>query len=598
MKKNTYSISIILFLAFSLRILGIWHDYPYSFFGDEAHFVKRALSFGSLDFNPHWFHKPAFYMYFLFFEYGIFFVFGKIIGLWGSVSDFAVFYILNPGPFYLIGRITTALFGIATVYVVYLIGEIHFRKNAGLIGALLIALSCGHVVASQDVKADVPTAFFTILSMYYLLNYFADSRRKHIIFSAIFAGVGAATKYYSIVMLGPILMGIFLSYVLNTKPREFRVIQAFSVAAIALLSFWGAYFICSPFNFIDPLGRQETFDVFQKIIVKIFSFFQVSEVTTTGGGEWQEVGLFVGLIDYFEVLVSLKSMGYIISGISLLGFLFLLIKFTPTIFLFLMFPLLFVGLSIFTFPGYADSRHQLPIYPFLTIAGGVLVASLFDTFSNYRKMIICIVIVSLLWPISLITQRGYRISKKDTRNLAKIWIESNIPSDTNIMLDEFGPVLVNNPNVLENDLAKSHQADSAGQFTAHYDTYLKYQILASQKASVTYHIKEIRFPWWHSQEVQAGEHVLDSEHDRDMGNPLKKVGVNPLSYYIDNGYEYAIVHSYRYGAYFKDGSRKAEKFPSFARFYHELFERGDLIKEFSPENDNRPGPVVKVFKIN
>ena len=40
--------------------LGIWHSYPFSYYGDEVHFVERALSFGSFDFNPHWFHKPAF----------------------------------------------------------------------------------------------------------------------------------------------------------------------------------------------------------------------------------------------------------------------------------------------------------------------------------------------------------------------------------------------------------------------------------------------------------------------------------------------------------------------------------------------------------
>ena len=113
----------ILLLGALLRLLGIWHGYPFSYYPDEAHFVKRALSFGSFDFNPHWFHKPAFFMYVLFFEYGIYFLFGKLAGLWNTVSDFATTYIVQPGPFYLIGRLTSAFFSLATIYLVFRIGE-------------------------------------------------------------------------------------------------------------------------------------------------------------------------------------------------------------------------------------------------------------------------------------------------------------------------------------------------------------------------------------------------------------------------------------------------------------------------------------------
>lgn len=94
--------------------------------------------------------------------------------LWDSTSGFAVSYIINPGPFYVIGRLTTVLFGVATVVVVYLTGEKHFSKNTGLIGALLLAFSFGHVTACQDVKADVPATFFSILAVFFLLSVLID----------------------------------------------------------------------------------------------------------------------------------------------------------------------------------------------------------------------------------------------------------------------------------------------------------------------------------------------------------------------------------------------------------------------------------------
>jgi len=82
-----------------------------------------------------------------------------------------------------------------------------------------------------------------------------------------------------------------------------------------------------------------------------------------------------------------------------------------------------------------------------------------------------------------------------------------------------------------------------------------------------------------------------------MGNPLRLVGVNRYTYYPKHGYQYAIVHSEKYQVFFKPGSKKAVHFPSFAKFYKTLFQQGELIKEFSPNDGNRPGPTVRIYKF-
>ena len=253
-----YIATIILFAAF-LRLLGIWHGYPFSYYGDEAHFVKRALSFGSGDLNPHWFHKPAFFMYILFVEYGVYFVLGKIFGLWSSVEEFAVSFVHNPGPFYLIGRITVTAFSIATIWTVYLIGEKHIKKGAGLVGAIFLALSYAHVAGSQDVKADIPATFFTIISVYFLLNYIDNQKQKNLLLAVVMAGMGTAVKYYPLVMLAPIVFGITIvnGRTFNEILQNWQRIVLISVGSILLL--YTVFFICSPYNFIDPLGFNQTF---------------------------------------------------------------------------------------------------------------------------------------------------------------------------------------------------------------------------------------------------------------------------------------------------------------------------------------------------
>ncbi len=171
-------IVLVILLAAAVRLLGLWQSYPFSYYGDEIHFVERALSFGSFDFNPHWFHKPAGYMYLLFFEFGLFFLLGKLIGAWGNVADFAAAYVSRPGDFYLIGRVTTALFSFATIWLVYELGKKLFDRRTGFLAALFLGLSFGHVVSSQHVKADSPAAFLTFASMYFLLVYLGSGRSR------------------------------------------------------------------------------------------------------------------------------------------------------------------------------------------------------------------------------------------------------------------------------------------------------------------------------------------------------------------------------------------------------------------------------------
>jgi len=139
-------------------------------------------------------------------------------------------------------------------------------------------------------------------------------------------------------------------------------------------------------------------------------------------------------------------------------------------------------------------------------------------------------------------------------------------------------------------------AGDKGPFTAHYDTYLKYLLLAARD-HITYNMYEIRFPWWRNTEPQKGTYELNSKYDRDMGNPIKQVGVNSYPFYVEHNYRYAVVNSYKYQSFIKNSSARSRKFPSFTKFYQDLFAKGQLIKEFSSQDHKRPGPTVRIYKF-
>ena len=265
-------------------------------------------------------------------------------------------------------------------------------------------------------------------------------------------------------------------------------------------------------------------------------------------------------------------------------------------FLFLLFPLVFIVVSIYTFPGYAEPRHQMPVYPFLALTGGSFIIYLTGIKRIPNKLVLLFIGLCLFWPLIKIINYGSVASKTDTRNIAKKWIEKNIAPGTKLLVNENGPQLLPNKKSLTPVLLKAKNADQKGQFTAHYDSYLEYRLLAADMTS-SYEISEIRLPWWRESYTKGGVHEFTSDYDKDMGNPLKSVGLHSYKFYKENDYRYAIVHSFEYQDFLKTGSEKSNKFPAFAKFYHDLFAEGQLIKEFSPKEGNRPGPIVKIFQF-
>jgi 4-amino-4-deoxy-L-arabinose transferase-like glycosyltransferase len=584
----------VLLLAALFRLWGIWHDYPYSYYPDEEHFMKRALSLGSGDLNPHWFHKPAFLMYTLFFEYGLFFILGKLTGFFTSVESFAVYFFQNQGPFILIGRLTVAIFGITTVYITYRIADRFWGRTAGLFASLLLALSYGHVFASQNIKADVPATFFTVLSVYYLLKACSEGfRTGDYMLSGLFAGLGTATKYYSIAVLPLIMIVVVYEIIISRK------LYPLKKYIVSLVSYWITYFVASPYNFIDPLGRRSTFRHFIKLWNMIMpQKIEYAKLAGEQSSAFHHGGIAIdavinSIIHYWKVLISVQGMGMVIVLITAVSLVRILQKISLQKAVLMIFIFIFITISTVLNPSYVEPRHQLIIYPFLCVISGIALQEIFCIY-RMKWLISLAMAVVLLIPLSNILKHNFILVRPDARTLAKEWIEENINSGTKVLVED-GSVKISPGRRYYMTLLESAEKTEPGQFTVHARTAYNYAIKALPE--ITYDISYIRFPWWLKKEKRKGLHRADSAYDRDMANPLKPVGVMPYEYYKENGFEYVVVTSRKFPQFLKKNSKPSQNFPSFYRFYSELFRKGRLVKEFSPSKLRLRGYEVKIFKI-
>ena len=251
-RLNLVLLVLLLVGAAAIRLHGLFHDLPFSYYGDEMHFVKRSMALGTGDLNPHWFHKPASLNYLLLLCYGTYFGVAHLAGQFESPEAFGAHFLAYTGSFLLIGRLLVAAFGVGTVYVIYLMGrKIQGSVVGGLMAAFVAACLPAMVAGSQVVKADVPAAFFVVLSIYSFLHTRENAKWTPLLTAGALAGVGMGTKYYGIILIPPIVIAELARRFTHQVPWS----EAGKRVLLVCLVFTVAFFVTSPFNFLDPTWR-------------------------------------------------------------------------------------------------------------------------------------------------------------------------------------------------------------------------------------------------------------------------------------------------------------------------------------------------------
>lgn len=196
---------LVIGLALMIRLFGIGYGLPFIYWTDEYHEVMRALELGSGNFNFARTGKGGFY-FLLFVEYGFYYVFLKLSGAISTVQDFAEQFVRDPTAFYLMGRVTAALFGCATVAVAYCLARQAHQASAGVLAALFLAFNFVHVDLSHRVGVDVPMAFFAALALYFGLRVASDGQKRDYLLAGLCAALATTTKLPGILVLLPLLI--------------------------------------------------------------------------------------------------------------------------------------------------------------------------------------------------------------------------------------------------------------------------------------------------------------------------------------------------------------------------------------------------------
>jgi len=134
----------------------------------------------------------------------------------------------------LFGRMTSVVFGLATIYLIYQLGALLYGRQAGLLAALFVALMPYHVVVTRQVLLDGPMVLFATLALYMLAR-FATMRHPAWLYGAgVGMGLTFLTKETGLVLIGAIYMFLSLCPTIRVRIRDLVGSMLSMVAVMAL----------------------------------------------------------------------------------------------------------------------------------------------------------------------------------------------------------------------------------------------------------------------------------------------------------------------------------------------------------------------------
>jgi len=486
---------IILVLSVATRFWGLGWGLPNTYHIDEDWFAGKAINFLEGDLNPNFFDVPTLHMYTLAGMWKIYYWIEKAGGGIRSPAEFRDTLTRNPTVFYLLGRALSALMGVGTILLLYLLGKRMYGPRAGAIAALMLVFALDHARISHDMLPDVPMVFFLVLAYLCIWNIAEKGRTRDYLWAGVAAGLAMTTKYGGLLMFLP----LFIAHVYRIREtkRPAREI-IFSPRLIgAGLIFLAVFVLGSPYIVLN----------FPKFL-KAFKW-QSSHLATVGhtGSSTEQTPLLFYLQYGFKENIGVLSQFLVLGGLAL-GFKRrqkrdLILYSYPVVML----------IMIATWKARA-TRYLFPMAPFFILIGAVFLDRMLESIGRKiapagaeRKRRLAFAAISIFLVAGILAPSALRLGRfdaalagADSRTRAKEWIEYNIPQGTRIALESYGPPI-------------SRERYSVLYRHALSDTDLEYlasdgveYVVISDQMSARY----IRYPWDYPQQSEFYQ-ALDRE---------------------------------------------------------------------------------------
>jgi hypothetical protein len=402
----------LLIIAASMRVISCC---KYVFI-DEATVFYNILNFiEKRTIMPSYFNYPTFFSYLSIIPTCLVGLVLYIKGILTIPQDFAVLaYYLDSILPYLGARITSLVFGLLTILLLFKIGNRFFDKRTGLIAAAFLAFSKLHIYYSGYALPEVTMTFFATCSLFFSLSALRSKSIRDYVLAGVFAGFTCSTKYN-----GALIILLILTTHLIHLYDEKRLLSPYKWINRKII-FSGMAFICA--FFISSPGWILSPAIFWKSVV-----FEHAHMITGHLGSFGTI--------YIRHLILFWTWERIISVFFGLGLFYAMFRHTRQDIAILTLTLL----SFFYIGSWQKkSLHYLIfLYPALSLLSARLISDIISKISErvLRTTILFIVFSIFSWQIYSVVMYTYQKALKDNRDIALGWIQSNIPEGSRVIID-------------------------------------------------------------------------------------------------------------------------------------------------------------------
>lgn len=416
LKKVNIILLLILLLAFAVRMWGINFGLPHKHILDEEAIIYGAFYTGTNQLQPLRYIYAPLVPYLILAEYGFYFIFGKLFGSFVNTNDFFISYLEDPTTFFLIARITLALFGVATVWLTWFIGKKFFDSKIGLIAAFFLALVFLHVKESHYIKEDIIAGFFVLVTFYFSLKILVAGRLKSYLWAGVAFGLALGAKYQSALIL-PV---VIISHFLRTKKLELKKLLLFSSSAFL------AYVVTNPYIIIESRTSIQGL-IAESALGRVFYPLHLQGKSVP----W-----------WFATEHVPQGLGWPLFLFGVFGFIvciwiwrkdkrkkqYLLIPVFPIIF--------FISLDFWT--KFHFARYAVSVLPFFALGAAILVVFLGHIIKEpkVRSVFLILGSVLLILPSFIRTIKFNKlITSSDTREVSLNWVLQNVEESSKILVE-------------------------------------------------------------------------------------------------------------------------------------------------------------------
>ena len=425
--KTAIILSVILIVAFLIRLIPVDYGLPLRLFGDEYIHLANALKMMDqktlfLSFS----YLPPLVSYLLMPFISLYGLIGMIFGGFSGLEGFKEFVLLNSEQFLIFTRLISIVFGALTVWLLFKLGRKLFNPLIGLLAALFLTFDFLHLHSSVAGRFWVPLAFFILMAVYLLWQLSKTGQAKYYYWSAVFIGLGFGVGLLSLLLVP----WLFLGHYYRSKPKGLK--QFFSkkliISLIILLLIIVFFALGNTHAILRQFGR--VIAILLSNFGLEFNFEQISNVERQSDIPGNVKTILGALIYDLKYLIPFVLLGIYFAFKNKIWNWF-------EKWLFLIFPLSFL-LALFFLFAKAFHRFSVPLIPILLLLAAYGLVELVKLFKlRESRLVICFLALVLLLP-SFYTDARFlnKFREPDTRIQALSWIKENLPAGSRLIIDE------------------------------------------------------------------------------------------------------------------------------------------------------------------